>query len=333
LLLMRIGIIYNEPASEGEPNWEASTDVMTQVQAVETSLGELGHEPVRLPFIRDLATFTLRLRREMITAAFNLCESVDDNPHLIGHPAAVLELLDIPFTGSSAGPLMVSTNKLLAKRVLQGAGIQTPAAYLYQGEQNIRTTNVRFPLILKPQFEDASIGIDQNSVVSDPAQLLPALQRLYDLHGPILIEEYISGREFNISLFGFPTPEVMPLAEIDFSGFPDGLHKIVGYKAKWDPDSLEYKETRRIFPDNLPWHFASQMASVALECFHLFGLRDYGRVDLRLDEDNSINVLEINANPCLSPDAGFAAAVAENGRNYTDMVDLFLQFIAARKHS
>jgi D-alanine-D-alanine ligase len=330
---MRIGIVYNEPAGEGEPNWESSADVMTQVKAVETSLGELGHDPVRMPFVRDLATFTLRLRRETITTVFNLCESVDDNPHLIGHPAAVLELLDIPFTGSSAGPLMTSTNKLLTKRILQGAGIQTPAAYLYQGEKNIKTTGLHFPVILKPQYEDASIGIDQDSVLMDSDQLLPALQRLYGQHGPILIEEYISGREFNISLFGFPTPEVMPLAEIDFSGFPEDLHRIVGYKAKWDPDSFEYKETKRIFPNNLPWSFASQMASVALECFHLFGLRDYGRVDLRLDKDNIINVLEINANPCLSPDAGFPAAVAESGKKYTEMVDSFLQFIAARNSS
>ena len=330
---MRIGIVYNEPAGKGEPNWESSVDVMTQVQAVETSLNELGHDPVRLPFLRDLATFSLRVRREAITAAFNLCESVDDNPHLSGHPAAVLELLDIPFTGSPTGPLMVSTNKLLAKRIMQGAGIGTPAAYLYQGEKNIQATGLRFPVILKPQFEDASIGIDQDSVVQDPGQLLPALQRLYGLHGPILIEEYIQGREFNISLFGCPTPEVMPLAEIDFSSFPDDLHRIVGYRAKWDPESFEYQETRRIFPDNLPWHFASLMASVALECFHLFGLRDYGRVDLRLDADNAINVLEINANPCLSPDAGFAAAVAESGKTYTEMVACFLRFLAARSQA
>jgi D-alanine-D-alanine ligase len=327
---MRIGIVYNEPAGVGEPNWESSVDVLAQVEAVETSLGELGHDAVRQPFIRDLATFSLRLRRERVAAVFNLCESVEENPHLIGHPAAVLELLDIPFTGSTAGPLMVTTNKLHAKRILQGADIRTPAAYLYQGERNIQLKSLRFPVILKPQYEDASIGIDQDSVVDEQGRLMQALQRLYGLHGPILIEEYIVGREFNISLFGFPTPEVMPLAEIDFSGFPADLHRIVGYRAKWEPDSLEYTETRRFFPDNLPWHFASQMASVALECFHLFGLRDYGRVDLRLDADNTINVLEINANPCLSPDAGFPAAVAECGKSYTGMIDAFLRFLGAR---
>ncbi len=327
---MRIGIVYNEPAREGDPNWESSVDVMVQVKAVAASLQELGHDPVQLPFVRDPASFAAKIRREAVVSAFNLCESVDDNPHLAGHPAAVMELLDLPFTGSSSTALMLTTNKLLAKRIMQGAGIRTPQALLYQGEKNIQSTGFRFPVILKPQFEDASIGIDQDSVVMDSDRLLPALHRLHRLHGPILVEEYIPGREFNISLFGFPSPDVMPLAEIDFSSFPDTLHRIVGYRAKWDPESFEYRETRRIFPDSLPWHFASQMASVALECFHLFGLRDYGRVDLRLDDDNTINVLEINANPCLSPDAGFPAAVTENEISYTQMIGKLLHFVATR---
>jgi len=330
---MRIGIIYNEPVREGEPNWQSSVDVMAQVQAISNSLGELGHTPIPLPFLRDPAAFTEKVHKEAVTGAFNLCESVDDDPHLISHPAAVLELLNIPFTGSSSATLTTTTNKLITKRVLQGAGIKTPAALLFQGEKNIQSTGLRFPVILKPQYEDASIGIDQESVITDADQLLPVSRRFYDTYGPILVEEYISGREFNVSLFGFPTPEVMPLAEIDFSTFPDDMHRIVGYKAKWIPDSFEYRETRRIFPDNLPWHFASQMASVALECFHLFDLRDYGRVDLRLDADNTINVLEINANPCLSPDAGFPAAVAENRMTYTQMVSEFVRFLASRKQS
>jgi D-alanine-D-alanine ligase len=306
---------------------------MVQVQAVEASLTELGHKPILLPFRRDPAVFSSKIRQEGITCAFNLCESVDDDPHLIGHPAAVLELLDIPFTGSSSATLTTTTNKLITKRIMQGAGIKTPNALLYQGERNIQNTGLSFPVILKPQYEDASIGIDQDSVITTPEQLLPALRRFYDIYGPILVEEYIAGREFNISLFGYPSPEIMPLAEIDFSSFPDDLHRIVGYKAKWDPDSFEYQETRRIFPDNLPWHFASRMASVALECFHLFDLRDYGRVDLRLNADNTINILEVNANPCLSPDAGFSAAVAENQISYTRMVSEFVGFLTSRKVS
>ncbi len=330
---MRIGIIHNKPTEEGTPNWESSADVMVQAQAVERSLRELDHEPVPIPFSRDPKMFAETINREAISCAFNLCESVDDNPHLISHPAAILELLEIPFTGSPSASLTMTTNKLIAKRIMQGAGIKTPSALLYQGEKNIQSSGLRFPVILKPQFEDASIGIDQDSVLSDPNLLLPTLQGFFATYGPILVEEYIAGREFNISLFGYPSPEVMPPAEIDFSGFPDHLHRIVGYRAKWDPESFEYRETQRIFPDSLPWHFASQMASVALECYHLFDLRDYGRVDLRLDRDNTINVLELNANPCLSPDAGFPAAVAENQISYTQMIDRFVRFLGSRCRS
>ncbi len=327
---MRIGIVHNEPARQGDPNWESSVDVMVQVAAVEKSLRELGHDPVPLPFSRDPAIFAGQIHRESVVCAFNLCESVDDDANLTGHPAAVMELLGLPFTGSPSASLTLTTNKVIAKRVMQGAGIKTPTSLVYQGEKNFKNTGLRFPLILKPQFEDASIGIDQESVITEPGQLLPSLQKIFDRYGPVLVEEYISGREFNISLLGFPAPEVMPLAEIDFSTFPDSLHRIVGYKAKWAPESFEYRETRRIFPDNLPWNFASRMASVALECFHLFGLRDYGRVDLRLDSENTINILEINANPCLSPDAGFSAAVAESGLTYTQMVEALLRFVTSR---
>jgi D-alanine-D-alanine ligase len=327
---MRIGIIHNKPAQAGTQNWESSMDIMVQVQAVENSLRELGHDPVPIPFLKDPAAFTEAINRAAVPCTFNLCESVDDNPHLISHPAAILGLLEIPFTGSPSATLTMTTDKLITKRIMQGAGIKTPSAVSYQGEKNIQSSGLRFPLILKPQFEDASIGIDQDSVIMEPDQLLPALQGLYDIYGPILVEEYIPGREFNISLFGYPAPEIMPPAEIDFSNFPDSLHRIVDYKAKWDSESFEYNETRRIFPDSLPWHFASQMASVALECYHLFGLRDYGRVDIRLDKDNTINVLEINANPCISPDAGFPAAVAENQISYTQMIGYFVRFLIAR---
>ena len=330
---MRVGIVHNEPIREGEPNWESSADVLIQAQAVASSLRDLGHDPVMLPFTRKTEDFMDKLLNESVVSAFNLCESVDENAQFAGHPAAILELAGLPFTGSSSASLMLTTNKLLSKRVMQGAGIQTPAALLYEGEAAIQNIAFRFPVILKPQFEDASIGIDQDSVVTSPLELLPALLRLYQTHGPILVEEYIPGREFNISIFGFPVPEVMPIAEIDFSTFPEGLHRIVGYRAKWDPASFEYRETKRIFPDSLPWHFASQMASVALECFHLFGLRDYGRVDMRLDANNGIQVLEINANPCLSPDAGFPAAVAESGINYTQMIADFTRFLTARTGS
>lgn len=324
-----IGLVHNEPIPEGQANWESSLDVMEQVEAIETSLTDLGYQAVRIPFTRDLGRFIRQTEEAGISMAFNLCESVDDNPQFVAHPAAVMELLNLPFTGSPAAALMSTTDKHLVKLALQAAGLNTPRSFLFSGEELANFSQMKFPVILKPQFQDASIGIDQESVISDPNRLSETLREFHGIYGPIVVEEYIEGREFNISLIGSLHPEVLPVAEIDFSGFPDNLFKIVGYRAKWEPDSIEYRETRRTFPP-LPDTVIKNMSAVSVHCYQMFGLRDYGRVDLRLDNSGKVYVLEINANPCLSPDAGFPAAVWQSGLDYTAMVAKFVSFVSAR---
>lgn len=326
-----IGLVHNEPIAEGQANWASSADVMAQVEAIETSLVDLGYQAVRIPFTRDLIRFVRYTEEAGISMAFNLCESVDDNPQFAAHPAAVMELLNIPFTGSSAAALMATTDKHLMKLALGGAGLKTPRSFLFSGEEMVTFSLMRFPVILKPQYQDASIGIDQESVISDPTILVKTLRQFYEMYGPIIVEEFIEGREFNISLLGSGTPEVMPAAEIDFSGFPDDLFKIVGYRAKWEPDSIEYQRTRRVFPE-LPDGVARKISAVSSQCYQLFGLRDYGRVDLRLDKNDNAYVLEVNANPCLSPDAGFPAAVQKSGLDYSAMVEKFVSFVIARSN-
>ncbi|MBU0485956.1 MAG: D-alanine--D-alanine ligase [Proteobacteria bacterium] len=317
---MQIGVIHNQPIPKGEPNWESSIDVMVQVEAISRALTELGHVPIAIPFTRDLASFINQLQQADVEAAFNLCESVDEDPRLIGHPAAVLELLGLPFTGSSSMALAVSTDKLLNKRIMANAGIRTSAFFAYEGGEVPRPLNLTFPLIMKPRWQDASIGIDQESMILNSKGMLKTLSDFYRRFGPLLVEEYVEGREFNVSLLGDPLPRVMPLAEIDFSGFPSDLFRIVGYKAKWDEESAEYKTTGRVFPDDLPRDLSRSIRRVAKDCFQLFGLRDYGRVDMRIDFRGRIYVLEVNANPCLSPDAGFTAAVLKADLSYKGMV-------------
>lgn len=327
---MTIGIIHNRPIPAGEPNWESSLDVMVQVEAISTALSALGQPHLAIPFDRDLASFATRLRRAEIDLVFNLCESVDDDPLLIGHPAAVLELLGLPFTGSSAMALMVSTDKVLVKRALQAAGLPTPGFFLYEGGPVALPPHLTFPLLMKPRWQDASIGIDQESLLRTPAGIEAPLAAHYANFGPLVVEEFLEGREFNVALLGYPEPRVMPLAEIDFTGFPADLYRIVGYRAKWDEDSPEYSTTNRVFPD-LPDALAAELRRVATECFRAFALRDYGRVDMRLDQQGRVQVLEINANPCLSPDAGFPAAVAAGGLDYTAMVNELLALASIRK--
>jgi len=324
-----IGLIHNEPIPPGQPNWESSVDVMAQVEAIEEALSALGHACVRIAFTRDLERFVQTVRDNRVTVAFNLCESVDDDPNFISHPASVLELLGIPFSGSSSAALAASTDKQLGKLILKGAGILTPNSLFYDGAFDSNPEQLRFPVILKPYMQDASIGIDQQSVIPTTELLIQQIDHFYQSYGPTLVEEFISGREFNVSVIGNEHLNIMPIAEIDFSGLPKNLFNIVGYRAKWDPESIEYQETKRVFPA-LEHNLAEKLGAVAGKCYRLFGLRDYGRVDMRVDGDNNVYVLETNANPCLSPDAGFAAAVLQAGIDYRGMVKQLLELTNSR---
>jgi D-alanine-D-alanine ligase len=324
-----IVLIYNQPIEPGLANWESSADVMAQVEAIEQSLIDLGRPVTRIPVSRNLKRFLQDIEDADIQAAFNLCESLDDDPFFIAHPAAVLELLGIPFTGASSAALQTTTNKQVTKLLLRGAGLPTPASVLYDGTLVADPPQLRFPVIIKPRDQDASIGIDQDSIIDSAADLPDALLTFFKNYGPLLVEEYIDGREFNVSLLGYPAPEVMPVAEIDFSSMPQHLHHIVGYRAKWEPDSVEYRQTKRVFPP-LEHTLTARLQDLSRRCFQLFGLRDYGRVDLRMGTDGSLYVLEINANPCLSPDAGFPAAVGRAGLDYTAMVAKMTSFLGDR---
>lgn len=327
---MKIAIVYNRPADTGAANWQSSQDVLQQVDAVKQALRELGVACLAVPFDRDVSAFMAIVKGEKIEAIFNLCESVDDDAQLIGHPAALFELLGLPFTGSGSLALMLTTDKLLAKRQLAAAGFLTPDYRDYDGGDISPLLDFALPAIIKPRLEDASIGIDQESIVFTKEELLEKIPVFHQKHGPLLLEQFINGREFNISLFGYPEAHLQPVAEIDFSAFPAELQKIVGYRAKWDEETFEYHNTRRIFPRDLPFSMQEELHQVASGAYTLFNLRDYGRIDLRMDEKGKIYVLEANANPCLTPDAGFVAAAGRAGRSYTDIIGDFISFLQAR---
>ncbi|MBN1843267.1 MAG: D-alanine--D-alanine ligase [Deltaproteobacteria bacterium] len=325
-----IGIVHNEPAPQGQAFSEASMDVMAQVEAVEKALEELGHSSVRIFFTRDLGRFIQRMKEEKVEMVFNLCETVNEDGRLSGHPAAVFEVLEIPFSGSPSMALMLTTDKFITKRLLHASAIATPNYTTYNAMEPFHPTGLTFPVMAKPRFEDASIGIDQESIFENEAQLRKRLPELSERFEALLVEEYIEGREFNASLLGYPSPSVLPVAEIDFSDFPESLRSIVGYRAKWDKTSFEYHHTPREFPQDLPQALLIAIKRTALDCFRLFMLKDYGRIDMRVDGQGRIYVLEINGNPCLSPDAGFSAAAEKAGMSYSDMVSRIVHFILQR---
>lgn len=328
-----IGIVYNRPASTDAFFSESSQDVLTQVESVEEALTRLSYPSVRILFTRNLAAFVEELKDRRVNMIFNLCETVDEDAHLCGHPAAVFELLDIPFTGSPSTALMLSTDKLLTQRLLQSAGISTPRHAVYNPGDPLHASGLKFPVIIKPCFEDASVGITQDSVVTDEKTLCQTIVGLSDRFGTLLIEEYIAGREFNLSVFGYPTPVLLPIAEIDFVNYPDKTYPILDYKAKWDKTSFEYRHTIRKFPGDISADLLRKLETAALHSFRLLMLRDYGRIDIRMDGQKKFYILEVNANPCLSPDAGFAAAVEKSGLDYTQMVERLVTFMKQRSEN
>jgi D-alanine-D-alanine ligase len=224
---------------------------------------------------------------------------------------ALLESLGVPYTGCSPEALAATSHKVAAKKLLARADIATPALHGAAADGS--------SWIVKSVFEHASLGIDDTSVVRD-ADVRQAIEaRRAELGGEWFAERFIDGRELNVAVIAAPEgARALPVAEIEFRGFPEGKPAIVGYAAKWHADSFECRNTVRSF--SVEAALAARAARLALECWELFALDGYARVDFRVDASGLLFVLEVNANPCLSPDAGFAAALEEAGVGYADAV-------------
>ncbi|HES59234.1 MAG TPA: ATP-grasp domain-containing protein, partial [Caldithrix sp.] len=298
---------------------EDEKDVYQQVAAVSDALIELGYKPVTLPVSLDLE----KARQEIIKinprGIFNLVESLAGTGRLIHLAPALLEFLDVPFSGAGSEAMVVTTNKVLSKERLKTEGIPTPEWMI----QSANTSDIPFdpPYIIKPVNEDASVGLDESSIAATRGQAAENLHMNDDKYGGCFVEKYIPGREFNISLLaGSNGPEVLPPAEIKFVDFPKDKPHIVGYRAKWETESFEYRNTVRSFEfANEDKSLLNELSRLSLECWRLFHLNGYTRVDFRVDEEGHPFVLEINANPCISPDSGFIAAAEQAGLSYPDV--------------
>jgi D-alanine-D-alanine ligase len=306
---MRVAVVHD---ALGEAARADEVDVLDQVRLVSDALAAAGHEVVRLEADLDLAGFARQLRQAAPALVFNLVEALGGSARLIHVLPALLEEIGIPFTGSGSEALFVTSNKLLAKRLLRSADLPTPDWVDEPSASALGETSRRW--IVKPVWEDASVGIDDSAVVEGGAAQVLAGRRP-NAKGPLFAEAFIEGREFNLSLLATGTGvDVLPPAEIDFSALAPGQPHIVGYAAKWLPDSFEYANTPRRFDFGAgDRRLLGRLRELALECWELFGSEGYARVDFRVDAAGMPWILEMNANPCLSPDAGFLAAAGRAG--------------------
>jgi D-alanine-D-alanine ligase len=298
----RVLILHDSRAAEGRPD---ASDVLVEAGAIAAALERLGYVPEVVPVGLDLGALERRVEQRAPFAVFNLVESLAGRGELIHVVPALLEALGTPFTGCSASAQCMSSNKLAAKRLLGAAGLPVPAIFEPGAEADA--------WIVKSLWEHASLGLDDDSVMSDRTAVESALAaRRAELGGEWFAEAFVPGRELNVAVIAAPEgARVLPVAEIRFVDFPAAKPAIVGYAAKWDADSFEYRNTRRTF--GVEAELAARVRDLARECWRLFGLDGYARVDFRIDALGRPWVLEVNANPCLSPDAGFAAALATAG--------------------
>jgi D-alanine-D-alanine ligase len=330
----RILVLFD---TDGEP--PVTQDFKRQLESgdeaefdVARILIERGHQ-VRLFGFRDnLDQLLAGLRTEPVDVVFNLAERFRGLSALDYTVAALLEMVDMPYTGASSEGLLLARDKALTKKVLAYQGIRIPHFVVCaQGATVQRPSDLRFPLIVKPLDEDASVGISQASVVRDDNALAERVAFIHDrIDTDAIIEEFIAGRELYIGVMGGDKPVSFPPIEMVFGNEPNVENRIATFKAKW---SVKYRESRGIqnmIAVDLPEDVRARLAEVAVRTFEAAGLRDYGRIDVRLAHDNEIYVVEANPNPYLADGEDLAWAAEEGGYLYGDFIERIAEMALSR---
>ena len=265
----------------------------------------------------DLDLLLKDLKKNKPDVVFNFIEIFKDNSRLEMNVVGLLELLGIPYTGAPPMALANCQNKVLAKRILNSLGIKTPKFIVIRKIAKSYNRGLNYPLIIKPAFEDGSVGIENESIVHNSKQLKARVEYVLKYFiQPALVEEFIEGRELNVAILGDKNPRVLPVSEIDFTEMPDYLHNIVSYQAKWDPQHEAYHKTIPSCPAVLPKRVEAKVKDIAISAFHAMGCRDYARVDMRLKNNREAYVLEVNPNPDLTEGVGFMRSAKAAGYSY-----------------
>jgi D-alanine-D-alanine ligase len=306
--------------------------VLDQIRgAVEAS----GHTVQLLPVSDTVAPLVSELTAAGPDLVFNLAESFGGKSALESNVAALLNLLGLRYTGSSPAGLLLAGDKSLTKQVLTFHGIRTPEfATVFRGAVDW-AGNIDFPLIVKPPQEDASLGITTNSVVHDLRELFTRIDELQsEFQQPVLVEQFVEGREFYVGVLGNVNARALPVIELDFSGFPTGVPRIASWAAKWGNDGAgsgeEYAGTRSVFPTDVAPDLVERMQQVAVDAFHALRLRDYARIDLRVSESGEIFVIEVNPNCYLERESEFARAASAGGLVYDGLIGRIVELALAR---
>jgi D-alanine-D-alanine ligase len=239
----------------------------------------------------------------------------------------------VPYTGCPFQPLCLARHKPLTKQLLRGARLPTPDFFVVD-LLPVVDCPLAWPVIVKPSNQDASVGLDQGSVVTSQDELERRVASLLDDYGPpVLVEEFVPGREFNVGVVEAPELRVLPISEIEFVSDDPGYWPIVTYDAKWKPGTLDYEATPPVYSPEVPPRLRARLERLAKQAFRVLGCRDYARVDFRVKPPAKPYILEVNPNPSFSPNAGLSGALTAAGLPWAEFTVQMVRRAAARRRT
>lgn len=323
---MKIVLLYTREAAEAPAD-----PVLGQLS---DALSRIGHQVEPIEVDKRVEPLVTALGRAQPDLVVNIAESFAGKSALESNVAALLNLMGLRYTGSSPSGLMLAGDKILAKKMLAFHGIRTPRfATVYRGALDW-AENLHFPVIVKPPQEDASVGLTSASVVHELKELLEQMHAMQsEFSQPVLVEEFVDGREFYVGVLGNVNATALPVIEMDFSKFPTDRPRMASWDAKWGDDSgggAEFEGTSSIFPEQLPEDLLERLNAAAVDAFHALRLRDYGRIDLRVNDAGEAFVIEVNPNCYLERESEFARAAARGGLEYDALVERIIELAMAR---
>jgi D-alanine-D-alanine ligase len=335
----RIVVLYNTDYDEEQAanaNLPDATSVRGSAKAIASALIETGYT-VELAGVHGVEVYQVlaQLGANKPDLLFNLCESMDGDPRNEPTFAGLLDLFKIPYTGANLLALASCLYKHRTKDILIANGVPTPPYRYLRDEHDLADATLEtldYPWFVKLAHEDASLGITEANVVTDAAALRERSRELMrDHRQAVIAERYIEGREINVTLMGYGDHvDVLPLHEIDFAAMPSDRPRIVSYAAKWDESHVDYVGTKPVPLRGVDAAGIAEIERVARAAWRAVELRDYGRVDLRVDNAGVPWVIDVNPNPDISPDAGVTRAAAAAGMTYPQMVQRIAELALAR---
>jgi D-alanine-D-alanine ligase len=305
--------------------------VMEEYEAIAMGLKKEGFRPHLVNIADDLSRLITLLRSHPPDVIFNLVECFQEDPRKEAMVAGLYDLYGVPYTGAPPFSLALCQRKGHTKQILLSNGVRTPRFHLLFKPKLRGRHGLHYPLIVKPAREDASTGIDKTSVVHDQSQLLEQIGHAFEnFSHPILVEEFIEGRELHVAVLGNDPPRVLPILEYDFSMLPPEYPRIISYTAKWEPLKEEFHRVRTICPAKLPKRIEARVREKALAAYRLTNCRDYARIDMRLSKDNHLYVLEVNPNPDLTEGVSFMESAEKDGLSFSQTLKMIVEMAMRR---